>query len=820
MTLGKFYLSPKFIIGILITLFFALSLIYRIVLPYHQIFTSDGIKYASDDAYYHMRIVDSMVHNFPHVTQYDPYFLYPNGASLNSLFFDWLLAGIIMIVGLGSPSAHLINVISVLYPAILAALTIIPVYFIGKTLFNRWAGVIGAGLIAIMPGEFMGRSIMGFTDNHVAETLFSTTALLFLILAIKHGQEKQLTFKHIIQGDWKIIFKPLIYSVLAGVFLGIYLDTWLGAPLFVFIIAAYYVIQFIIAHLKHKSTEHLGIIGFVSFLVALILFIPISRFKDMSIALVIAMFMPLVLSGISTLMSKRRLEAFYYPVIMIVGAVLFIIIFHAAAPSTFNAMIDKFKLVFLPSGSTAATTQEMEHFLSPGGTFSTAVAWGNFTTSFFMFPGWPIPGFAFISFVILIYLFVKKYSDNEGWLLFFIWTLVILVATLVQRRFAYYLVVNIALLSAYISWQVIWLSGLRRLMPEQKEISKQPEIIAPVPKTPQKGEVKSHVTSFQVKKAAAATAAAKKHKKATHKTGFTVYHINTGLAIIMVLVLVFSFNMIKSKTVASQAPYAPSDGWQSSLLWMKDNTPEPFGDPNAYYELFKEPSSAGGFKYPDSAYAVTSWWDYGYWITRIAHRIPNSNPSQDSAPIQKTAELFLSSNETRIQELLKELGSDYIIADYPMSTSKFYAIVNWAGRPTSDFFENYYYAQGNQLIPVQVLTPAYYYCLLTRLFNFDGKAVTQVSPAVITFADKTDSAGHAYQLITDVQQFNSYQEALDYINKEGPSTHKIVGTSPFSSPVPLDAVPDYQLIYSSSSVVQVSDNGTTPEVKIFQYLNK
>ena len=58
------------------------SLLLRVILPYNQIFTDLGIKYNMNDAYYHMRIVDNLVANFPHLTFYDPYFILPNGAIL------------------------------------------------------------------------------------------------------------------------------------------------------------------------------------------------------------------------------------------------------------------------------------------------------------------------------------------------------------------------------------------------------------------------------------------------------------------------------------------------------------------------------------------------------------------------------------------------------------------------------------------------------------------------------------------------------------------------------------------------------------------
>ncbi|PJB49989.1 MAG: hypothetical protein CO103_03600, partial [Chloroflexi bacterium CG_4_9_14_3_um_filter_45_9] len=68
--------------------------------------------------------------------------------------------------------------------------------------------------------------------------------------------------------NWAIITKPLIYTLLAGIFLGIYLLTWVGGLLLVFIIFAWLVIQFLIEHLSGKSTDYLGIIGVILFLIA------------------------------------------------------------------------------------------------------------------------------------------------------------------------------------------------------------------------------------------------------------------------------------------------------------------------------------------------------------------------------------------------------------------------------------------------------------------------------------------------------------------------------------------------------------------------
>ncbi len=801
-------LTPKIVIGALLAIFFGVSLIYRTVLPSDQIFVGDWIKFSSIDAYYHMRLVDNLVHNFPSLTSFDPFFIYPGGVSVSGVhFFDWLLAGIIWIVGLGSPTQHTIDVVGVYFPAVLAALTVIPVYFIGKALFNRWAGVIAAALMAILPGEFMGRSILGFADQHIAETLFSMVAVLFLILAIKAAGQRQLTFDALRKRNWKTIASPLVYSLLAGFFLGLYLITWIGGMFFVFIITLYFVIQFMINHIKHKSCDHLGIIGIILFLVALIFYLPFSPPRELSIAMVIALFIPLVLYGISWFFNGKGLKAFYYPLTLIVVGGIFVGIFYAITPNTISAMLTKFGMVFTPGGAMGATTLEMQPFLSPQGSFSTLVAWGNFTTNFFLVKGWPIPGFGIISFIVLIWLFIKRRGDEQHWLLFLVWTLVILIATLTQRRFAYYLVVNIALLSAYLSWQIIWLAGLRKLLARTEGATAEP--LADT----RRGKIK---------------------KRSKEGGGITGYHINimlTALAIIAVFFCVLYPNISKSKEVASSASFAPSNAWQESLLWMKDNTPEPLGNPDAYYGLYEPPRQGGGFKYPESAYGVTSWWDYGYWISRTAHRIPSANPSQEAKPIKQVAELFLSREEPGNQEaieIVEELDSSYIIIDHAIATSKFWAVVTWAEQAQGIYTDVYYIPYQERLIAKEFYYPEYYRTLCVRLYNFDGKAVSKGKPTVITYNEVAGNDGQIYRVITQAEEFPSYQEALDYMESQEEANQRIVGVNPFISPVSLEALEDFQIIYSSEYSTIHQDLGiipelemtraSVPEVKIFEYI--
>jgi len=773
---GESRLSPKLLAGILVALFFAVALYLRVCLPYDKVFTVDWIKFSGVDAYYHMHLIDNLVHNFPRLTAFDPYLVYPGGAGVGSLrFFDWLLASVIWVIGLGSPTRHTIDVVGVYFPAVLGALTVIPVYFIGKELFGRWAGVLSAGLIALLPGEFLGRSILGFTDHHIAETLFSAVIILFLILAIKAASQRGLTFRHLKRRNWAKSTKPVIYSLLAGIFLGIYLLTFIGGLLFVFLISVYLVIQFIIDHLKHKSTDYLCLIGVIVFFIAAIMFLAVSPGTFNLVTMVGALLIPLVLSGISWLMASKNIKPAYYPLTLVGLGLAGLAIFYAVSPSLLGSMLGAFK-VFNPTGA-QLTTIEMQPLLRPSGNLSLLVAWGNFTTGFF---------FSFISLGILIYLIVKQGSADKTLLV--VWSLVMLAATLGQRRFAYYFAVNVALLTGYLSWRVLSLAGLKESTTEAVKIAKE----------------------------------AGRKKARPQKGGFriTVSQINIALAGLIIFLIVFFPNIAPARATASQVRFAPSDAWCSSLAWLKGNTPAPFGSPDSYYEVYELPLRGESYKYPESAYGVTAWWDYGYWITRMAHRIPSANPSQDPRAITRVASFFTSQDETSANEIGQELGSSYVIIDHETAISKFYAIILWAGKEQVEYFDSYYYmTQENRLARVQLFHPEYYRSLCTRLYNFDGKAVNPESTWVISYEEKVSQEGTPYKEVTSLEQFTSYEEAEAYLLSQESANYKMVSPNPLVSPVPLEALEHYRLIHSSDGSVMLPGGGTVPAVKIFEYID-
>jgi len=672
-------------------------------------------------------------------------------------------------------------------------------------------------------------------------------------MAIKRAREREISFKHILSKNWPTITKPLVYTLLAGIFLGIYLLTWQGGLLFIFIIFAYLVLQFIVDHLRHKSSDYLCIVGIPLFLIAFLMLLPILGGSDLDtisrVSLPIAIVATIVLSIISRLMAGRTLKPVYYPLTLLGLAGIGLAALHAINPSLLKSMLDKFS-IFTPAGA-MLTVMEVHPL-------TLEISWANFNTSFFI---------SFISFAMLIYVAIKEKSADK--ILFLVWSIIMLAAVFGQRRFGYYYVINAALLTGYFSWRMLDIAGLRRLLAKPKEVV---------------GAVK------QFKKKGKKAKGKAKPKTFMQPRGAWVNVIIVGI-IIFFLVFFPSIGLWReeptkiaaagpdwfcigyTRAVAEMPLVSMDEGWYTSLLWLKDinHSPEPFGDPNFYYERYLPRDK---FQYPETAYGVMSWWDYGYFIMQIAHRLPNANPGQANA--DKAGQFFTAQNESSADKVADELGTKYVMIDSAMPTTKFYAMVEWAGGSVDKFFEYYWYyrTQTGSPMPVLLAYPVHYNSTVVRLYYFDGREQPGNDTLVVSYQEQVDSEGVHYKLISSAKLFSSYTDAQTYISSHGLTGYTIMGASPFGntviryeekvseegihyeeitdlvflpepyynyesakafiasqpignykvldpfiSPVPLEGLEHYELRYSSDSLNTFTALGKQlPSVKIFEYL--
>jgi dolichyl-diphosphooligosaccharide--protein glycosyltransferase len=773
-----------FIIPALLLIIAAVSLYVRIALPYNAVFTSNIIKFTGADAYYYMRLVDNIVYNFPHLTPFDPYYVYPDGVNtgVSPDLFAYLIAFAAKLLGPGNFSQQSVDTIAVYVPPVLGTLVIIPLYFIGKAVFNRWVGVLAAAIFVILPGE-IGRSLLGYTDHHVAEVLFTTTLIMFVILAFKSGSGLELD--KTVNRQWKALSLPLIYSICAGVCLGIYFLTWEGALFFILLLFIYFLVQFVADHIRGKSADCLGLTGCVTGAVALLMIL-VWRFDFLdAVSLLVFALFSISMTLLSRYFRARGWKAWYYPLTIIAAGMLSGLALFIINPAFIKRAFELLGYFFIPQLST--TNMEMQPLFFTLGRFTWDAVFESFTTVFFL---------SLIALCLIIYQAVK--TGEKDRILLAIWSAVVLLTACSMRRYVYYYSVNAALLTGYLCWLVLHFAGFGRAA-ELKPL-----------------EAEQHVSKKAKRKQVAV--------KRKRKQGASLLAYKT-LSVIGIIFIVFypNFGPLPGgakpiSDMASQPSFAPSDAWCDTLTWMRKNTPEPMGNADAYYKLWDRPAGGEQFKYPDTAYGVLAWWDTGYWIMCIGRRIPMTNPSAGANPENKYASFFMNEDGTQAGKILETGGGKYVIIDFDTALPlKFHSIALASGNPKEKYYDVYYQKQGSSLSAVILFSPEYYRTVMVRLYNFDGKVVTESNVTAISYENKEDASGQAYKLITDYKTFKTYSEAQAYVAQQKTGQYKIGGIDPFVSPVSLEPLTDFKLVYGSGPTKPTPAGGAVPEVKVFEY---
>ncbi|MFC1938174.1 STT3 domain-containing protein [Chloroflexota bacterium] len=359
------------IIGLALAISFSVSLGLRVLLPYEMVLGGDWVRFLGADSWYHIRLLENLVAHFPHRIVFDPYTFYPHGQLVFfGSFYDQLVGFIAWVLGGGSPSQQLTHTVAAYIPPALGALAVFPVYFLARALFNWQTGLIASALVAILPGELMYRTLLGFADHHAAEILFSTVVMLFFSLAVMSANRRAISFHHLARADWRRLACPLIYSASAGIALGLYLLAWTGGLLFVFIIFLYAVIQHIIDHMRGASTDYLSIVGMPSFLLALLFIFPSLNTGSIRSLHIITLVMGALsfpaLSGISRLMASRGMPRQYYPASVVALGVFGLTVLYSVNRFLFGWITGQLQYVFVPQGGGHSSSRDEVAIRQPG----------------------------------------------------------------------------------------------------------------------------------------------------------------------------------------------------------------------------------------------------------------------------------------------------------------------------------------------------------------------------------------------------------------------------------------------------------------------
>ena len=663
-------------------------------LPSDTVFLPGGIvRFATNDAWYHMRTLYVLLENYPNRMFYNPMTNYPYGSYIHfGPLFDQMIAITSFVLGMGSPSPQLVNTIAAYFPAVLGALTVVPVYYIGKYLGGRKTGLLAAILIAFAPGQFLSRSLIGFTDHHVAESLFSTFFMMFFILALISAKEKKLRFEDVFNKNLRVLKEPLLYSVVAGVMYSAYQLSWPGGSLFLLITFIYTVFQYILDNFRNESSDYLGFAGIVTFLVSTLLILPFVH-PDMGFSLYYYSWFHVVtalgtMAGFAALSFLERefkikqLKAYYFPLLILGAGILGLIITKIVSPSLYSLIIHAPTTVFMIQQGGPSTIGEASSIFYQGGVFTLSKAFANFTVTGFLA--------SLLGMLVLAASLFRKPKPQE--VLVLIWSFLILLAIYGQNRFAYYYSINVSILSAY-------LGGLLLDRVKWNELDQ---------------KFKSAVRS-----------------PADIPNAFKFVKVQQVLAVLAIVVFLI-YPAYGSAMFQAKGSNDPNEPWMEATLWLQTNTPDPGMDFNAIYEA---PKDGELFDYPNTAYGVMSWWDYGHYIEFFGHRMPNANPFQAGVGGRRVsieeenqpgaASFFTAQSEEEGNAVLEAIdprpdkaGARYIMSDARMATDIFGAMPAWT-LDTEGYYQTIWTGRGYETIP----STRYFNSMEARLHIFDANGM-------------------------------------------------------------------------------------------------
>lgn len=164
--------------------FFALAAFVLRSLPWRN-FLGQGGQYLfyGPDSYDHLRRITLGMGTFPAVPGFDSYYGYPAGTGqIWAPLFDYLISAVALMSGGNDLTVHALGF---WLPPVLSFFTIFMVYAAGVRFFGKGAGLVAAGVVALLPGHIL-YSLVSELDHHVAEPMICLATVLSLLTALDH----------------------------------------------------------------------------------------------------------------------------------------------------------------------------------------------------------------------------------------------------------------------------------------------------------------------------------------------------------------------------------------------------------------------------------------------------------------------------------------------------------------------------------------------------------------------------------------------------------------------------------------------------------
>ena len=797
------------------------------------------VIFSGNDAYYHFRQTTYLIDHFPSTMPFDTFTNYASGTNVDQFgtFYDQIVSGVILLTSFGDPSSEYAGLLMLIAAPVFLTATIIPIYLISAHFAGRWPALVAVGVFALFPGTVLSRTLVGSYDHPAAEILFQTLGVLMFVLALSVAQDEKPVWELVADRDFLALRRPLLYSTGAGVAAALYMWAWPPGILLIGISGLFLSIKITSDVYHDQSPEPVAFVGAVSMTVTAALMVaPITSYVigSPSKHTLLQVFLPLAvaagcvfLSWLARIWEQRSIDQSRYPIsvgVLLVAVAAFTAVVLPGLVGTIESNLLRF--VGFSAGAGTRTIGEAQPFLQFGNWFGIIYTQYRFTlftaiVAALVFLGRPLVysdddrdtiyavtavgivggmyllrpvyngiaetvgidpqvlGILIIAGLLVGATLRHQYNADRFYLV--VWGGFITSAAFTQVRFNYYLAVVVAVFTALFVAQVASLIDLRKTADSISESARSLE----------------------------------------------GWQVIGAVLIIFVVVAPFIF----------PAPFAISDQgyktaweiggqndvrpdqpiWEDSLQWMASNTPAPgtLGNGNETkamdpYDTHQRPPD-DDYDYPEGAYGVQSWWDYGHWITVHGERIPNANPFQQGA--NEAANYLLAQNETEAAAALDaKTGDDgqtrYVMIDSQMvSPGQKFVMPTFKDNVSRDDFVNIArpITQDGVRRPLTLRAQEYYKSQMLRLYIAHGSAMDGQPIAFNTQQRRlqTQSSGTVEATVfrqpDGVETFNSTDEARRFVDENPNFKLRGIGANP---PLRVDALEHYRLVHASSQTTR------------------
>jgi oligosaccharyl transferase (archaeosortase A-associated) len=387
----------------------------RVWAPWDDVFGSTRVNFLETDAWYHVRLAESQVRNFPHRITVDPYAA-PDGQYVAvAPLLDTVIATVAFVTQGRNAATPYIEKVAALVPAIVGVLAVAAVWALATVAFDRRAGLIAGLLAAVLPGHFLDRTLIGFVDHHALEVLLAFATLACIACGSAAG---------------------------AGIALGLYLLAWASGSYFVFILAVWVVLTAILAPERRASTGRFTAITAAIALAIVLVFQDPDLFRyNTQLAALAGL---LLVSLAVMLFANHVVKAIG---VIAVAGVASVILVWLVMPELFAQVANDLNR-FRPDPTRMAVLEARPLFLYTGN-WSWSQPWVFFRSGFYA------------GIVAVLVLSVATWrSRRVDHLLILCFTVINYAATIGQNRFGYYLVPATAVAVSWLAVRILDWGGV------------------------------------------------------------------------------------------------------------------------------------------------------------------------------------------------------------------------------------------------------------------------------------------------------------------------------------------------------------------------